>query len=85
VYFSNATPTKLLRRAPKLQLVCEHCKNNTQHDLYWIVTGRYLKYMGQVVAGRKNYCYVCPICRHVGKEITREQANVLMSGGYVSA
>jgi hypothetical protein len=80
VNFSTATPTKLLRRAPKLTLHCASCDNDVQEDLYWIVSGRYLKYMGQVVAGKKNYVYVCPICKHVGKEISRDQARILTMG-----
>jgi hypothetical protein len=85
LFFSTATPKKLLKRAPKLPAVCTNCQNQANHDLYWIVVGRYLKYMGQVVAGKKIYCYVCPICQHISKEITREQAEALMHGGYVSA
>jgi hypothetical protein len=80
MFFSNKMPTKPIKSAPTLTLDCSNCKNTTEHELYWIVPGRYMKYMGKVVAGTKHYVYVCPICRYVGREITKEQALALKSG-----
>lgn len=80
MYFSNKMPTKQVRGAAPLRMDCTKCKNTTDHQLWWVVPGRNVRYMGVVVAGTKFYVYVCPVCKNVGKEVTKEQAAALKVG-----
>jgi Zn finger protein HypA/HybF involved in hydrogenase expression len=78
--FSNKMPAKQVRRAAPLRLDCQNCKNTTDHALWWIVPGKNLRYMGMVVAGTKRYVYVCPICKNIAQEVTKEQVAALKVG-----
>jgi hypothetical protein len=80
VFFSNKMPAKKVRGAAPLRLDCGNCKNTADHELWWIVPGKYVKYMGQVVVGTKHYVYICPVCKNVGKEVSKEQAAALKAG-----
>lgn len=80
MFFSNKMPSKRVKHAPALTLDCSNCQNTTDHELWWIVPGPNLRYMGMVVAGKKLFVYVCPICKNIGREITKEQAVALRAG-----
>jgi hypothetical protein len=77
---SNKIPMKRVRSVPPLTLDCSNCKNTSDHELWWVVPGPGLRYMGMQVAGRKVYVYVCPICKNVAKEVSKEQAMALKVG-----
>ena len=81
MFFSNKTPQKLVKGAPTVQMDCQNCNNTTNHQLWWIVPGPYMRYMGMQVAGRKHFVYVCPVCKNIAKEISKEQAAALRVGG----
>ena len=78
--FSNKMPSKRVKSAPTLRIDCTNCKNTTDHQLWWVVPGKNLRYMGMVVAGTKVYIYVCPICQNIGKEVSKEQVAALKVG-----
>jgi hypothetical protein len=80
VNFSNKMPAKPVKRAPTLRMDCSNCQNTTEHQLWWMVPGMNFRYMGMVVAGKKVYVYICPVCQHIGKEVTKEQAAALKVG-----
>lgn len=74
---SNATPKKRIRGLDTPELHCANCDNDSAHELYRIVDGRYLKFGEWVIVGKKSYVYICPICQNIGKEITWEQVKLL--------
>jgi hypothetical protein len=80
MFFSNKMPAKQIRGAAPHRVECGNCKNTTDHELWWIVPGKNVRYMGMVVAGTKKYVYVCPICKNIAKEISKEQAAALKVG-----
>jgi phage FluMu protein Com len=80
MFFSNKMPVKQVRGAALLRVECENCKNTTDHSLWWIVPGKNLRYMGMLVAGTKRYVYICPICKNIAKELSKEQAAALKVG-----
>jgi hypothetical protein len=69
---SSKMPTKRVKNANS-RLYCDECGNETDHELYWTVPGRYMKWAGMVVVGKKEYVLICPTCGR-GHTLTKEQA-----------
>jgi hypothetical protein len=80
MYFSNKIPSKPVKGAPTLRMDCSNCDNTSEHQLWWVVPGMNFRYMGKVIAGKKVFVYICPICQNVGRQISKEQVAALKAG-----
>ncbi len=77
MFLTNVGKAKPVKRAPLRPSTCTNCDNTSDHRLYWWEEGRFVRFAGIHVAGRKGYGYVCEVCGSISEVLTKEQARSL--------
>ena len=63
-----------VKGAPARSVSCTRCSNLSDQPLVCWNAGSFVRFAGIHVAGKRDYGYICPVCREVSYELTKDQA-----------
>lgn len=67
----------VLENSSTQQMKCPNCRNTTDHVVYVHPYGPQvgLIFLSKPLLSLKKYFLACPVCSHLAKELTKEQAH----------